>query len=724
MASRSESTIVLGLFGFAMVGIYVAVMQPGSFVEEVGTELRSSVVEVDHGRFLGGTAKLYTKDHDDDPEMYCKDPKVPNDPEGCFVTCKSTDQATICRGFGADSCKKLDKEDAPLGLFLVVLGLLYLFIGIAIICDELFVPALEVLAEQMELSNDVAGATLMAAGGSAPELATSFVGVFQRSDVGFGTIVGSAVFNVLFVIGICAMVTPPEFSPLALTWWPLFRDCLYYVLTLITLAVFMNDGVIELWEAAVQFLMYFGYVFLMKNSSRLEEYVKNRGKSATIAAYKDEEAGGAIEKSPSTVEKIDDNASFQRPSTFRAGILQLLTSKTSVTETAGVACVSRIKGDVYEVFDTIDKNKNGTIEPEELKELFQIMGVEDVTPEKLEATAKEIDSANNGIITKREFVVWYTKSEERIMKETKQIFDKFDANGSGTIDREEIQALLLALGNKPTPQDVESAMNTINLTEGELNFQDFNTWYKDSLFWTKQTDAADEAAESCESMWEGIQGGWLELSEADVPLRAKINYLICLPLCLFFCIVPDCRPPGCEGRAVGGFFMSIFVIALLAIVMVELATIFGDSLGIPTVVMGLTVLAAGTSVPDLLSSVIVAKQGEGDMAVSSSIGSNIFDVAVGLPVPWLVFGIAAHVNSCHCMVIVGSDGLFISLIILVAMIFFIVSIIQYCNWKMTKTLGWSMFGMYFAFVAQALARESDWGAATCSVPFSFNPLGV
>ncbi len=49
--------------------------------------------------------------------------------------------------------------------------------------------------------------------------------------------------------------------------------------------------------------------------------------------------------------------------------------------------------------------------------------------------------------------------------------------------------------------------------------------------------------------------------------------------------------------------------------------------------MGLTILAAGTSVPDLLTSVIVAKQGFGDMAVSSSIGSNIFDVLVGLPVP-------------------------------------------------------------------------------------------
>ena len=45
----------------------------------------------------------------------------------------------------------------------------------------------------------------MAAGGSAPELFTSVIGVFiAKSDVGIGTIVGSAVFNILFVIAACA----------------------------------------------------------------------------------------------------------------------------------------------------------------------------------------------------------------------------------------------------------------------------------------------------------------------------------------------------------------------------------------------------------------------------------------------------------------------------------------------------------------------------------------
>lgn len=62
--------------------------------------------------------------------------------------------------------------------------------AIAIVCDDFFVPSLEAISEKLELSEDVAGATFMAAGSSAPELFTSVAGVTVESDVGIGTIVG------------------------------------------------------------------------------------------------------------------------------------------------------------------------------------------------------------------------------------------------------------------------------------------------------------------------------------------------------------------------------------------------------------------------------------------------------------------------------------------------------------------------------------------------------
>jgi Ca2+/Na+ antiporter len=164
-------------------------------------------------------------------------------------------------------------------LICYILGMFYMFLALAIVCDEFFVPALEVLTEKVGVSDDVAGATFMAAGGSAPELFTSFIGQFSSppSAVGFATIVGSAVFNVLFVIGACAIFSKGE---LKLTWWPLFRDCVYYTISLAVLAtVFKSgeDGCPQItWQEALLLLdMYLGYVILMAYNERIYKWISS-----------------------------------------------------------------------------------------------------------------------------------------------------------------------------------------------------------------------------------------------------------------------------------------------------------------------------------------------------------------------------------------------------------------------------------------------------------------
>lgn len=64
------------------------------------------------------------------------------------------------------------------------------YAGLAIVCDDFFIPSLEAISDKLGLSADVAGATFMAAGSSAPELFTSVAGVVVQTDVGVGTIVG------------------------------------------------------------------------------------------------------------------------------------------------------------------------------------------------------------------------------------------------------------------------------------------------------------------------------------------------------------------------------------------------------------------------------------------------------------------------------------------------------------------------------------------------------
>jgi len=182
-----------------------------------------------------------------------------------------------------------------------VLGLVYMFVALAIVCDEFFVPSLDVIIEKLGISEDVAGATFMAAGGSAPELFTSVIGVFVAfSDVGIGTIVGSAVFNILFVIGMCALFSK---TVLLLTWWPLFRDCTFYSISLITLILFFMDNLIEWWEALLLLGTYAAYVCFMKFNAQAEQAIKkliskNRQEtsSSTIAGGVKGEGGGSSSK--------------------------------------------------------------------------------------------------------------------------------------------------------------------------------------------------------------------------------------------------------------------------------------------------------------------------------------------------------------------------------------------------------------------------------------------
>ncbi|GFY60175.1 hypothetical protein TNIN_433561 [Trichonephila inaurata madagascariensis] len=121
--------------------------------------------------------------------------------------------------------------------------------------------------------------------------------------------------------------------------------------------------------------------------------------------------------------------------------------------------------------------------------------------------------------------------------------------------------------------------------------------------------------------------------------------------------------------------------------------------------MGLTFLAAGTSIPDLITSVLVARKGFGDMAVSSSVGSNIFDVSVGLPLPWflscLIFG----------PVEVSSSGMACSLLLLFMMLLFVIISIAAFKWKMNVGLAMVMFFLYFVFIACSLLLE--YGVVDC-----------
>lgn len=215
--------------------------------------------------------------------------------------------------------------------------------------------------------------------------------------------------------------------------------------------------------------------------------------------------------------------------------------------------------------------------------------------------------------------------------------------------------------------------------------------YVDTHLWEETMKEADKEVEETE--------GIALCPPVGSTCWGTLKFYLLLPILFALKLtLPDVRLAGKDWWYPVTFVGAIFWVGAASYVMVWFATTIGDVFGIPPAVMGLTVLAAGTSVPDLLTSVIVARQGEGDMAVSSSIGSNIFDVLVGLPLPWIAYNLV-YGEPVH----VGATSLFGSILILFLMLSLVVGTVACYGWRMTRGLGATMFFFYFLFVAQVRA---------------------
>jgi len=147
-------------------------------------------------------------------------------------------------------------------VLLYVAGMVGSFVGFHYLSEAL-VDSAVVIGRRLGLSEAVTGATLAAAGTSAPEFGSSLFSVLLgHPDVGLGTIVGSAVYNVTVIPGLAAVLA----GPLLLNREVYIRDVLFYILALGLVLGALMDGVVERWEALLWVAAYVAYVLVMKRS--------------------------------------------------------------------------------------------------------------------------------------------------------------------------------------------------------------------------------------------------------------------------------------------------------------------------------------------------------------------------------------------------------------------------------------------------------------------------
>jgi len=157
-----------------------------------------------------------------------------------------------------------------------VVGLLLLIKG-----ADVFVEGASTLARRFGLSKTVVGLTVVAIGTSAPEFAVSGYAALQGAgELAVANVVGSNIFNIGFILALCAMA-----SPILIDKPTLFRDCFFLLLGSILLSVFaLSDGLISRLDGFILCSLLIGYLTFLITKSPTEAKEKSIP-SETVAKY-------------------------------------------------------------------------------------------------------------------------------------------------------------------------------------------------------------------------------------------------------------------------------------------------------------------------------------------------------------------------------------------------------------------------------------------------------
>lgn len=609
-------------------------------------------------------------------------------------------------------------------LALYIFAILVIFIALAVVCDDFFVPSLEAISEKLDLSEDVAGATFMAAGSSAPELFTSVAGVAVESDVGIGTIVGSAVFNLLVIIALTAALAG---KVLQLDWRPLMRDSVCYALSIGVFSWFAWDGTFEFWESIILLALYFFYILLMKFNTKLMDLM---GGAKTIS--RDEELplnsytlhkGGQVSPAQQTEVtqfassdidiKTDQDESpsaavLQGHQGTPAGKLPPIKSVEShvaeghsnehltVTGSQAHRFAHAKKGQLSKSFINLSLgySHHRSVTPSVRPRLsVSFPGLRDIYDDP-----KAHRKSSLGHITHTEGIRLKSVAQQQVLREYRRRTEMQQQQQHPAVAVVHVDAN----GNAhtvPLDDDILGTESTVDVTE----------------------DEEEQTMKPCPCL-PAVSAEFPEYPEEGGCLGAFkycmgwILFVLSFPfICAFTWTIPDCSKPHNRKYFLASFFMSIVWIAILSFGMVTLVGRSGCILMVDKFTMGLVVVAIGTSVPDALSSILVARDGFGDMAVSNAIGSNVFDINLGLGLPFVIRGLIDNfepiqlltkeeedmISSGHLIMVPHVKfGFILLLILLIAL-----GIFAGVRFKLNRKIGVSFFLMYIAFVVYAYIQD-------------------
>jgi Ca2+/Na+ antiporter len=186
-------------------------------------------------------------------------------------------------------------------------------------------------------------------------------------------------------------------------------------------------------------------------------------------------------------------------------------------------------------------------------------------------------------------------------------------------------------------------------------------------------------------------------------LLEKFFHIILFPVkTLIHFGIPDVRKTSVAplSKAVITAIMSVLFLIGGSYVMVASLDSLAHELDLPESVVGATISAAGTSLPNYIASQIAARQGLGNMAISNVFGSNTFNILIALGLPWLLY---TCIHGGHYSEL-RDEGITESILAMAVALFIFVFLITLSKCQLHIWHAYSFVAFYMAFIIHYISH--------------------
>ncbi|XP_070572228.1 mitochondrial sodium/calcium exchanger protein-like isoform X2 [Ptychodera flava] len=551
-----------------------------------------------------------------------------------------------------------DHKLIPLAMVLMFIWLICLFIALGNTAEDFFCPALTVISHTLKLSQNVAGVTFLAFGNGAPDIFSAIAAITnaKNGDAGLavGALFGAGVFVTTIVAGSIALTRPFKAAER-----PFLRDCIFYLAAAFWTFTILWDGKITLAQAIGFIGLYAFYVIVVIVGRKIYQYQKKKRQAA--------ESNGADAKG-------EYNSNNVRTEPFDS---------------------SEIDPETCKYYGAV--NSKHDVRPSQA-----IKGVLDVTEQVTVAPLFGNQVANSPAFLPQ-------TSREEI----------------ASIGSDEFSPLLGRVDSRPPPSQLKALLHGINPIDTEnwkqkpfyaKFYEIFKSPFQFAFQITIPVVDYDEENHNWNRLLNTLhvitgpvfcifvtKVAFKPISGGFLAWHLVLCICVVLALVVFFTSKHEHYPIYHWAFAYIGFVVAVLWIYSIANEIVNILQMFGLQFNISDAILGLTLLAWGNSIGDLIADTTMAKQGFPNMGMSACFGGPMFNMLLGIGISCTIatikHGGSFKLNYNPIQTVLAS-GLAISLLSSL----FIMLITKF---HVTRPYGIYLIVLYIIFLTVALLVETD-----------------